>query len=157
MKTHKAPIHQKKKVTDINKLANRGRHLSQRHTWVSETTPSVDRVISVIGTWRISYSHQHHDKDQRSSHETSRHFLQVALQVQPRTKAKWHSLWRKSAFYFGACSDTLDQRHHNANIIFKLSIMPKSKNKSTTYLCETLTIRKEDVGGFIRQGPTHGH
>uniref|UniRef100_K4A3I6 Uncharacterized protein n=1 Tax=Setaria italica TaxID=4555 RepID=K4A3I6_SETIT len=41
----------------------------------------------------------------------------------------------KCIFHFGACSDTLDQRYHNAKISFKLSLMPKVKNISTTYLC----------------------
>jgi hypothetical protein len=33
----------------------------------------------------------------------------------------------KCIFHFGACSDTLDQRYHNANISFMLSVMPKVK------------------------------
>ena len=79
----------RKRVTNTIKW---GRYSSQilelPKTYLSETTPSVHKVISAIGTWHISYSQNLHDKDQRSSHETARHFLQVALQVQPRTKAK---------------------------------------------------------------------
>jgi len=35
--------------------------------------------------------------------------------------------------------------------------MAKSKNKLTTNLCEIFTIRKEDVGRFIKQRSMHGH